>query len=308
MKILCISRFDNGGQMQAVSDALNKYTTHECHHLNFISSFLKYDVEISYNDHSFDEISTLINNSDFFIFSEFIPNELIQFKILDKIKWNNVIIRTYGSISRSSLKLLRTFWYNHFVVFSSGGIDPTIHPYIGFVAYHIPSIYEFNNFPVINTKQKLIKICHAHTTKSSKEIKKTDEIIEILNTLKLKYDIEPIIITHKSWEESLKIKAQCDITIDQFKLGAYGGSAIESMYLKHVVVSNINPLVKSVHPDLPIVQATLDNLFYVLEDLIVNKNKRAEIGTKSKEYAIREHSAKLNIVKWNYLIEWVSNL
>ena len=308
MNILCISRFDNGGQMQAVSNALNKYTDHKSNHLNFIKTFLKYDVDLHYNEQTHNDIVHLINSSDFFIFSEEIPKELIKYKILNKCKWNNTIIRSCGSKSRSNITKLRNFWFNNFVVFSSGGIDPTIHPYIGFVAYHIPNIYEFNDFPVTNTKQEPIKICHAHTSKLNKEIKSTDEIVEILNTLKLKYNIKQVIITQKSWKESLKIKAQCDITIDQFKLGVYAGSAIESMYLKHVVVSNINPLVRSVHPDLPIVQATVDNLYYVLENLIVNKNKRAEIGTKGNEYAIKEHSAELNIIKWNYLIEWVSSL
>lgn len=301
MNILCISWFDNGGQMQAVTDALNKYTEYDCRHLNFVKTYLNYKTDINFTDCTEDYIQYILDNSDFFIFSELIPNALLKYGILNKLNRNNTILRCYGSPSRKQLSNLRQWWLKHFGAFTSGGLDPTIHPYLGFTAYHIPNIYEFDTFPEIN-KTNNIKICHASTNFN---MKNTDIVSNILNKLQNNYNVEPLIISETSWDDTLKLKAGCNITIDQFKLGAYAGSAIESMYLKHVVISRISPLVRSYHPDLPILQATTDNLYSILESIINNTKLINSIGETGHSFAINEHSAKKNIIKWKYLIEWV---
>jgi len=178
-----------------------------------------------------------------------------------------------------------------------------MHPYIGFIAYHIPNIYDFSKFPVHNPTGK-IKICQASTNILKKN---TVEVAEILQKLETEFDIEPVIITGKSWTETLKIKAQCHITVDQFIYGALAGSAIESMYLGHPVVGRISEFVRSMHPDVPLVHSDLDSLYSVLSELIQDPNRIEQLGREGHEYAVREHSAELNVIKWNYLIDWVKN-
>lgn len=301
MKILCVSWFDNGGQMATVTNALNKYTDHTCKHLNFVQTYLGYDVDISYTDCTERYIKSLIDETEFFIFSETIPNQLIKLGIIKKLKRNNMILRCYGTPSRKQLDHIRSWWNMGFGVLTSGGLDPTIHPYIGFTVYHIPNIYEFNNFPKPN-KSNQIKICHASTNFN---VKNTKHVIKTLNDLQKKYDIEPIIISETSWTDTLQLKASCHITIDQFIIGAYAGSAIESMFLRHAVVSRVSPLVRSFHPELPIIQATTDNLYSILENMLNNPSLIEKTGAKGYYFSLINHSVKHNIIKWNYLIEWM---
>jgi len=299
MNVLCVSYYDNGGQLQQLSNALNKYTKHNAKHINYKNSFLDYDADIKAYNYSTNELQDLTKDRDFFIFSESIPPIFNELKI--KLRLDNLIIRCYGTTSRNNVNQYRDAWSKLFNTFTAGGFDPTIHPYLGFVAYHIPNIYNFNKFPIINHSNK-IRICHAAT---NKEIKSTEIIMETLEKLENDFGIEPVLIVDKSWKESLEIKATCNITIDQFILGGYGTSAIESMYLKHTVISRLNPFVRSMHPDIPIVQATLDNLYDVIADLLINEDYMEKIGEQGKNFAIREHSAEINITRWEHLIQWV---
>jgi len=300
VNILCVSLYDNGGQLQQLSNALNKYTNHNCKHLNYEPTFLEYDVDINASDYRNEELKELLSDRDFFIFSELITE---KFKDLGfKLNRNNTIMRCFGSITRKQLYEYRKLWANTFVTFASGGFDNTIHPYLGFCAYHIPNLYDFSVFPKPN-RSKPTRICQAAT---KLEKKNTKEVIEVLKQLEKDFGIEPIIVHGKSWKETLKIKSTCHITIDQFKYGPYASSAIESMYLGQTVVSRLSPFVRSMHPNIPIVQSELNELYDVIKGLLFDSNSIDVIGKLGHEYAIKEHSAKLNIKKWEYLIQWVT--
>jgi hypothetical protein len=202
---------------------------------------------------------------------------------------------------RDRVDLYRYMWNKEFIIYTSGGFDPTIHPKLGFCAYHIPNLYDFSQFPDINRKLP-IKICHAPT---NPKVKSTKLINEVVNRLEKEYGIEHITIHDVSWKDALELKASCHITIDQFRLGTYASSAIESMYLKHTVVSRISPFVMSMHPDLPIIHADGDSLYEELVYLIEHEDYIKQMGERGHEYAVREHGAE-NVVKWDHLIKWVA--
>ncbi len=297
--ILCVSLFDNGGSLQQLTNALNRYTDHNARHLNYKQTWLDYDVDIKASDYRNEELRDLLKDRDFFIFSEAVPERFREHGF--KLKRDNTIIRCFGSMTRNNLNTYREMWRHNFYTFASGGFDPTIHPYLGFVAYHIPNIYEFSDFPEVKRGNK-IKVCQAVT---NKDVKSTSKVVDTLWDLERDYGIEPIIIHGIPWKEALKIKATCNITIDQFKLGTYASSAIESMYLRNIVISRISPFVRSMHPDLPIVQATEESLSEVIIKLISNAYSIDEIGEKGRDYVMKEHDAETNIIKWDNLIKWV---
>ena len=297
--ILCVSLYDNGGQMQQLTDALNKYSANNARHLNFEQTYLNYDLDINASNYRNEELIKLLSDRDFFIFSELIPDRFNDLNF--DLTRTNTIIRCFGSTIRNNLNFYKNTWSKNFITFASGGFDPTIHPYLGFVAYHIPNIYDFNKFPKPNKNNK-IRICHAST---NPQIKSTNKVMDILSKLKKDFEIEPVLITNTSWEHSLKIKSTCHITIDQFKLGTYASSAIESMYLKNVVISQLSPFIISMHPDIPIVQSTETDLYITIKKLLSNYNNIDKIGELGNKYALKEHDAKTNIIKWDKLIEWV---
>jgi len=301
LKILCVSLFDNGGSLQQLSNAINKYTEHTAKHLNFEPTWLKYDVDINGKNYTNEELKEKIQDYEFFIFSELIPQRFSDLKIT--LTRENTIIRCFGSITRNNIPLYRNWWSKDFFTIVSGGFDPTIHPYLGFVAYHIPNIYEFSDFHPSATINNKIRICQATTNRSLKD---TDTVSKVFLEIEKKYShVETIIIHKVPWKDTLKIKATCDITVDQFKLGTYASSAIESMYLQHAVISRISPFIRSMHPDIPIVQSDERNLFNTIENLVIHPEKIIELGNAGRNYAYKEHSAELNIIKWTELIRWI---
>ncbi|MFH1769864.1 MAG: hypothetical protein ABH833_04350 [Parcubacteria group bacterium] len=268
--------------------------------MNYEQTWLEYDTDIKAYDHKNEELKEILNDREFFIFSEGVPTCFNDLKF--NLERNNTILRCCGSMSRDYVADYRKWWSTHLPAVSGGGFDPTIHPYLGFVSYHIPNIYEFSDFPGV-AKKLPIKVCHAPTNTKKKS---TTKINEILDKLQKEFDFKKVVYNRKPWKESLKIKASCHITIDQLKIGAYASSSIESMYMGHAVVSKISPFIRSVHPDIPIVHATEEILEDVLRDLLSDNDRIKSIGKKSHEYAVKEHSAKNNVVKWDYLIRWVN--
>jgi glycosyltransferase involved in cell wall biosynthesis len=83
-----------------------------------------------------------------------------------------------------------------------------------------------------------------------------------------------------------------DIYLDQFVLGAHGAAALEAMALGTPVVGWIKPAVAREYPrDLPLVNATKENLTSVVADLLTDGERRARLGQESRAYVEAHHDA-----------------
>lgn len=92
--------------------------------------------------------------------------------------------------------------------------------------------------------------------------------------------------------QALEMLRETDIFIDQLVLGGYGMSAIEAMAFGKPTVCYINPSIP--YPkDLPIVNATMDNLADHLQQLIADGERRQELGRLGRVFAERYHAAGL---------------
>ena len=60
--ILCVSLYDNGGQMQQLTDALNKYSANNARHLNFEQTYLNYDLDINASNYRNEELIKLLED------------------------------------------------------------------------------------------------------------------------------------------------------------------------------------------------------------------------------------------------------
>jgi glycosyltransferase involved in cell wall biosynthesis len=82
--------------------------------------------------------------------------------------------------------------------------------------------------------------------------------------------------------------------------GFYGANVREAMMLGKPVVCYLRPewlaSIRQEIPDfvdeLPIVSATPETVYDVLEDLVRDPDKRREIGRRSREFALRWHSSQ----------------
>jgi glycosyltransferase involved in cell wall biosynthesis len=108
--------------------------------------------------------------------------------------------------------------------------------------------------------------------------------------------LEPTGVPNK---EVRFLQVQADIFLDMLTFGWFGANAREAMMLAKPVICYIRPeWLESVREEipeyadtLPIVSATPETIEAVLRDLLADPLKRQEIGRKSRDFAIKWHSA-----------------
>ena len=95
-------------------------------------------------------------------------------------------------------------------------------------------------------------------------------------------------------------QAQADVFLDMLTYGFVGATAREAMMLGKPVVAYLRPEwmdsvrreIPEYADELPIVRATPETIESVLIDLIEHRDKRHEIGRRSREFAVKWHSSE----------------
>lgn len=116
--------------------------------------------------------------------------------------------------------------------------------------------------------------------------------------------IEPTGIPNK---EVRYLQVQADIFLDMLTFGWFGANAREAMMLGKPVICFLRPEwlesarleIPDYIDELPIVSATPQTVEAVLRDLIANKEKRLEIGQRSRAFAVKWHSAEAGGERFN---------
>jgi hypothetical protein len=146
------------------------------------------------------------------------------------------------------------------------------------------------------------------TTEDGVNIKSSHVYLPLVQ--KLKEDglplelLEPTGIPNK---EVRFLQAQSDIFLDMLSFGWFGANAREAMMLGKPVICFIRPewleSVRKEIPDyaaeLPVISATPESVETILRDLILNPEKRREIGARSRAFAVKWHSAKAGGIRFD---------
>jgi hypothetical protein len=139
------------------------------------------------------------------------------------------------------------------------------------------------------------------TTEDGVNIKSSHVYLPLIKKLKdeglLLELLEPTGVPNK---DVRFFQAQVDIFLDMLTFGWFGANAREAMMLGKPVICYIRPewleSVRHEIPDyaaeLPIIGATPDTVEGILRDLIANREKRREIGQRSRKFAVKWHSAE----------------
>lgn len=311
--ILCISKYDNGQQLQLISDALCKYTNHSAIHLNTKQSYLNYETDVKLSEiddyKKMREFSDRVSDCDFFIFSEVLPTDvkkvLDQISVYRKINKSNTIIRIGGSYVRSQSDKYLLSWIRDGWIFAGLHHDWSLIGPIGRI-FPMPAICPIDKIEEPISTGNDVGIAFSPTKKA----KGIDAFNRVFKSIENRYpNVFCYPIINESWKESISKKRGCMITFDQFMLGMHANSAIEGMYLEHAVLSNIDNYSRFCYPDLPIIPVSNESeLHNELKNLLDHPEKIKEIGKRGKEFVIKHHHPKVVVDKLNYLIKHVEGL
>jgi glycosyltransferase involved in cell wall biosynthesis len=138
-------------------------------------------------------------------------------------------------------------------------------------------------------------IGHAPT---SRYFKGSDTIIRVCHELEREYGLKFLLIEKKPHQEALRLKAQCDIFIDQISnLGGwgYGMNSLESLSMGIPTCTNMVPQYEKFLPDHPFINVNEGNLKANLLELIQNDQLRRKKALEGRAWVERHHDIRVVI-------------
>jgi glycosyltransferase involved in cell wall biosynthesis len=152
----------------------------------------------------------------------------------------------------------------------------------------------------------MVRIYHAvgnfkeRTNEGNINIKTTHIILPTIQRLKKDgLPVREVFVSGVPNRDVRFIQVQCDIFVDMLTYGFFGANLREAMMLGKVGVCYLRPewlkLIREEIPsyidELPIVSATPETVYEILADLVRNPEKRADIGRRSRTFALKWHSS-----------------
>lgn len=153
----------------------------------------------------------------------------------------------------------------------------------------------------------LLRLYHAvgnldlRTDESGVNIKSTHIYLPLVERLKREgYKLELLSFSDVPNKQIRFYQAQADIFLDMLTFGWFGATAREAMMLGKPVIcflraewlESMREEIPQYVDELPVVSARPETVYNILRDLLDHPEKRAEIGRRSREFAIKWHSTK----------------
>jgi len=156
--------------------------------------------------------------------------------------------------------------------------------------HHVYYPFDAARFQMISKEPgDSIKIGHSPTNRVAKG---SGIIINAVNNLKKKYSVELVLIENVSYSTLLKMRATCDIGIDQLGDLGYGISALEWLAMGIPVASCIAPEMEKSGMAHPLVKIDEQNIEEQLGKLIADIDYRRELGIAGRKWIEENHDAK----------------
>ncbi|MGO1489014.1 MAG: glycosyltransferase family 4 protein [Arachnia sp.] len=134
------------------------------------------------------------------------------------------------------------------------------------------------------------KVFHAPSRGS---MKGSDDVDQICLRLQAEGRIRYIREEGLTREKMLERMMDCDIVVDQLRLGDYGITAVEAMSGGKIVIGHVADRVRNrIDGDVPIVEASWHNLREVLEVVLENPERISELSQAGRDYARRWHDGR----------------
>jgi glycosyltransferase involved in cell wall biosynthesis len=144
-------------------------------------------------------------------------------------------------------------------------------------------------FPVSLPANRRPIIAHAPSARAAKG---TEAVEQALQRLRDRFDFEYVVLHGVSRDRVLEHVRTCDLFLDQFVIGEYGMASIEAMAFGKPVVCYLRPdVIERSAPGLPIINATQDELYDRVADLLSDRDRLRQIGEASRRYVEMHHDA-----------------
>jgi hypothetical protein len=190
-------------------------------------------------------------------------------------------------------------------------VDPRVHEVPGFYCldheFWDPDLLVPTNYR-LPLPESTVKIYHAvgnmqrrSDAGTRRNVKSSHIWMPLISELKAGgYPVELIFFQDVPNTELRYYQAQADIVVDMLTFGFFGANVREALMLGKPVVCHLREEwleqmrveIPGYVDELPIVRATPETAREVLVDLIEHPEKRAEIGRRSREFAVKWHSAR----------------
>jgi len=290
-----MGELDIAGQMFMVSKALRRLGI-EARCVTLKQTYLEYPMDIYYPTCDRDELKSLIEEADVFVFCNYIP--VVPELSMSKIR--RYVLHVHGSFARMNQDKLTVMWIRTGAMIVSRA-DPTVFTKVPCVV--IPLTIDPEYLPKPNRNPKKIRVCHSPT---NRQFKSTDVFLEVMEEIEKEYPyVETVLIEGKPWMECLSIKSRCDICFDHLGRveGVYGLAGIEGMAFGQPTLAYVSTLAEVYLPSPPIVNVhDKESLKKALLRLIRDDDLRKEIGERSMEYVKKVHYPEPTGVKWLKLL------
>jgi hypothetical protein len=164
----------------------------------------------------------------------------------------------------------------------------------------VPSEYRLNSPPgTVNIYHSVGNFDLRTTPTSQRNIKSTHIYLPVIQRLKnAGLSVELVFVKDKPNKVARYYQLQSDIIVDMLTVGFYGANVREGLMLGKPVVCYLRPeWLESIRrempgfvEELPVISATPETVYDVLEDLVTHPEKRREIGRRSREFAVKWYS------------------
>ena len=167
--------------------------------------------------------------------------------------------------------------------------------------YHHPSINEgeLGQYKIENRDENSpVRFLHAPTSSIAKG---SVFVIDAIEKLKLKWGelVEFEIIQNKSNQEYLNSLSNSDVLLDQFIWGWYGVATQQALELGKIVVCYLHTDRMRYVENCPIINANIDNLFEVLDQLMLDRIQIPSYSKAGREFYHRYHNPEAVATKVN---------
>lgn len=303
MKILIISDFHIAGQQEILFRTLNEKTNH-CARMAIIhKDYLAYDGDIIATPEETPLVRELIASADIIHVNRNPEILRIVGVGLDVLKPTNSLVQYWGSDIRGRVRE-SAGWHTQTGILGLSAWDETMLDRRGLMFYHIPLMVDLSKLSMSPPVGDKVKICHDSTNRT---IKKTAMFEFLMKELVPLHPIEYTIIEGKSNKECLEIKSQHNIFYAEIGLGCYGMSAMECMGMGMPVLSSMDNFALSVYPNCPVIAVNEMNLKDKILDLVYNRERIGEFGTKGVEWVRNHHSPDVVVKQYCHLYDYIKN-